>query len=90
MSALRTVIERIGQYMKVKELRRQMSDVRRWEEERRCVKTKETMQRWLKSPNICTYNTINTTHSIKVIEDGDEHWMEVTEDEEKWKRYWVC
>ena len=26
--------------MKVKEARRQMSDVRRWEEERKCVKTK--------------------------------------------------
>ena len=30
--------------MKVKEDRRPMSEVRRWEEERRCVKTKETMQ----------------------------------------------
>ena len=33
------------QYMKAKEDRRLMSDVRRWEEERRHVKTKETMQK---------------------------------------------
>ena len=31
--------------MKVKELRSQMSDVRRQEEERKCVKAKETMQK---------------------------------------------
>ena len=29
--------------MKVKEVKRQMSDIRRLEEERKCVKTKETM-----------------------------------------------
>ena len=34
-----------GQYMYVKEVRRLMSDVRRWEEERRHMKTKETMQK---------------------------------------------
>ena len=45
--------------MKVKEVRRLMSDVRRWEEERRHLKTKETMQKKLKSPNICTLNTID-------------------------------
>ena len=53
---------------------RPMSEVRRWEEERRCMKTRETMQKWLKSPNICTFNTINTTN----IE-----WR--LQDEEKWK-----
>ena len=31
--------------MKAKEDRRLMSDVKRWEEERRCVKTKEAMQK---------------------------------------------
>ena len=38
----RTVTKEKGQkqYMKAKEDRRLMSDVRRWEEERRCVKTK--------------------------------------------------
>ena len=24
-------------------------------------------------------------HLIKIIEDGDEHWIIVTEDEDKWK-----
>ena len=33
------------QYMKAKEDRRLMSDVRRWEDERRHLKTKETMQK---------------------------------------------
>ena len=47
------------QYMKAKEVRRLMSDVRRWEEERRHLKTKEAMQKWLKSPNVCTHITIN-------------------------------
>ena len=44
--------------MTVKEDRRLMSDVRRWEEERRHLKTKETMQKLLKSPNVCSHNTI--------------------------------
>ena len=51
-----------GQYVKKKDARRQKSDNRRWEEERRCVKTKETMHKCLKSPNICTFNTINTVN----------------------------
>ena len=59
--------------MKVKEVRRQMSDDRRWEEERRCVKTKETMQKWFKSPNVRTFNTINTMNINSYI------------DEDKWK-----
>ena len=31
--------------MKVKEIRRQMSEDRRWQEEERCAKTIETMQK---------------------------------------------
>ena len=60
--------------------RRLMSAVRTWEEERRCMKTKETKPKWLKSPNICTFNAINYY----------EHWVKVTEDEGKWKENWVC
>ena len=34
-----------GQYMKKKDVKRQKSDNGRWEEERRCMKTKETMHK---------------------------------------------
>ena len=39
-SILRTVTVKKWQYIKVKEVRRLMTDVRRWEEERRHMKTK--------------------------------------------------
>ena len=38
----------------------EVKEVRRQEEERRHVRTKETMQKLIKSPNICNFNTINT------------------------------
>ena len=47
-----------GQYME-KDVRRQKSNDGRWEEERRHIKTKETIYKWLKSPNVCTFNTMN-------------------------------
>ena len=34
-----------GQYKKEKDVRRQKSDDGTWEEEKRCMKTKETMQK---------------------------------------------
>ena len=43
--------------MKEKDVRRQKSADRRQEEEGRHMKTKETMHKWLKSPNVCTFNT---------------------------------
>ena len=40
--------------------RSQKTDVKRQEEERRHMKTKETMQKWLKSPTVYTFNTTDT------------------------------
>ena len=52
--------------MKVKEVRRQMSDVRRWEEERKCEKTERQFKSDLKPRNE------NSMYSIKsqILNDG--------------------
>ena len=64
--------------MKVKEDKRLMSEVRRWEEERRHVKTKETMQNCLKSPNgytLKTINSMNTKQKYQTKKKKKEHWV---------------
>ena len=45
MNTIRTVTVRKGQCVDEKDVRRQKSDDRRWEEERRWLKIKETMHK---------------------------------------------
>ena len=56
--------------MKVKEVRRLMSDVRRQEEEGRCVKTKETMKKVIQSPEKKIVCTIDINIKIEILNEG--------------------
>ena len=73
MNIITTVIVKKGNMWRWK-----MSEDRRQEEERRCMKTKETMYKWLKALEMYV---LSREHCYKHY----EHWMKITEDEEKWK-----
>ena len=60
MNTIRTVTVKRDNTMKVKDVRRQKSDDRRWEEERRwCLKKRDNVWVTQSPKNVCTTNIKN-------------------------------